>query len=444
MKEKIYKIISIVVSIMIVFTFLYSCGKVVNAAVPQNQIVTSHNGSWGSYDFTYVFHNKYYKLQDATGVPNSTLLNPKYFYTDDNITFKAISGTDLIANILNQGIGLILDPDNILNYINAFFDAIGPNHLDLTDSKYSQGGLYDNNDNFLGYCLNDITGCYYDGLTTLNYVTIPSQMVNNVKSFDDSQNYTVDYVTYYPLSNQYILNNLSTSYTQTQKDYISNNIGNYNICYNLVLYTNDGTNKELYVSSDNSASNYRVFTAVVNPVKYGISTNSGYWNNFMNKYKPYDNSLLATDMVDFFLDNWLNPGYKILFDIYSNNNDVITQGLTVNLAAQSMNTVQISGNIQLGFNSSNHFDLPFNSEFTIYRNQTVLDNLNNETYETDRFYTDKYLNYNSEDDNSYNTNISLIDNSFTNNSNIFNDSNDSYYNYYDNGYYHDGYTAFGN
>ena len=101
------KIISYFCVILIITLLFNGISFKSYATVPSSQIVTGHSGSWGSYDFYYSFHYHYYKIEDATGIPSSTLLNAQYFYTKDGVTFGALSSADLFMLVLNRGIGPI-------------------------------------------------------------------------------------------------------------------------------------------------------------------------------------------------------------------------------------------------------------------------------------------------------------------------------------------------
>ena len=211
----INKIIIYISVVTIVTIYLFSgTQKKVYAEVPSTQKAEFHNGTWSPLNWTYIFHQKYWTIQDATGIPTSTLTNPNYFYTDDNETFFEVSGTELIQIILNRGIGIVLQPRKATDFIGYFFGQI-KTPLDTVAQLYVEGGLYDGNNQFLGYCLNDITGCYYEGITipaNQPAIDIPSQTTNNVYNcyqYYSEQNSTIpDYVTIYPISQSYFVDHM--------------------------------------------------------------------------------------------------------------------------------------------------------------------------------------------------------------------------------------------
>ena len=124
MKEKIYKIIPILTAIVVLTVSLYSCGKIVNATVPSSQIVQSHTASWTGYPFTFTLGGQFYTVQDATGIPTSTAINPKFFYTQDGIVFDDIDGKELYTIVLNTKIGVIVKDYVLSNLYNSFTTLI--------------------------------------------------------------------------------------------------------------------------------------------------------------------------------------------------------------------------------------------------------------------------------------------------------------------------------
>lgn len=211
--KKLYKTVSYFLVAIIVTLLLGSILSINSyAVVPDTMKAISHQGSWGTYAFDYSFHYKYWTIQDATGINTGSLSAPHYFYTDDNVTFFDINGADLIQIVLTRGIGIILNPDNAPALIQAFFAAITQH--DTTDNLFVQGGVYDAQHNFLGYALNDITGCYYEGITlpgTQPAIDVPSETTNNVKNFYDyyTGDIPVDFFTFYPPSKEFIYNHLA-------------------------------------------------------------------------------------------------------------------------------------------------------------------------------------------------------------------------------------------
>ena len=80
------KILTVFLSFLL---FVNVFSVVTFADVPSTQKAVAHQGGWGNYDFDYLFHGKYWTIDNATGIPTGSLLSPKYFYTDDNERFFA-------------------------------------------------------------------------------------------------------------------------------------------------------------------------------------------------------------------------------------------------------------------------------------------------------------------------------------------------------------------
>ena len=417
------KILSIILVTCLIISMLPIFSIKSQADVPSTQKVTAHSDSWGNYDFTYSMHSKYYKIQDATGIPQSTLLNPQYFYTNDNVTFNSVSGTDLFMLILNRGIGLILDPDNISTYINAFYNAIGPNHLDNTNSKYVQGGLYDSHDNFLGYCLDDITGCYWEYLQTDNY-TVPKEQIDNVNNFIDYYDSTKypDFITYYPLSNTYLLNH--TNMGQTSKDNITNNLANADISFFVFKSPSD---TYFNFTSAVTGQNYSYFYSD-SGVDHAIFR-SGDWNLMCNKFGLINNNeMLGSEIYSITANDYVNK--YIFVDLYDSNNNQITNFKKYDFGNDAISNVSVN-DIYFGL-YVNRLITFFNvDKITIYKTQNILDSLNNQTYYPSSYITDSYNNENTD----LSTSITQTLNSVRYNNSIYNDSNDNYYNYYENNNY---------
>ena len=210
MKDKVYKWISIFIAIIFVFITMFSCGKIVNAAINPNQIVEGHTATWNGYPFQFTLGGKYYTVMDSTDIPTSTYLNPKFFYTQDGIVFDDIDGKELYTIVLNKNLGIILKDTFLNNIYNSFTTLI--NIVDSTRNQYLQGGLYDSNDNFLGYCLNDISGCYYQGASTTR-ITVTNDFSNDVYNhyqyYNEDNFISTDYFTFVCPSYEYIFNNFA-------------------------------------------------------------------------------------------------------------------------------------------------------------------------------------------------------------------------------------------
>lgn len=424
MNENIKKWISIFMAIIIVFCILYSCGKTVHAEVPSTQVVQKHTSIWTGYSFQYNGDGNYYTIEDATGIPDGTILNPYYFVTNGDGVFYALPGIKAFTTILNKGIGLIIDPDIIDSLYTGFFTAL--NITDGVEHKYIQKGLYDSNDNFLGYCLNDISGCYWiENTNNQEQIPFNGTEVNNVNNYYQSQNNSIpDFFTYYPFNNTSIYTNWHPNYTwtQTEKDYFINEVENLSVCY-VDIFSYYQRNHLMSTSTSQI-----IFDGYEN-VAYAVCDNISNWNSFCTFYDVSLNSLLATDMVD------TTPNGSIMqlaLWLYDSNDTRITSGTQVNVRTQQTSTIN-NGVVGIGHNYNNIY-LPFSKEFTVYKNAQIKDDLDTKTYQPTNYPTDTYVNYDSNNDNSFTATIYQIDNSTSYNDSSYNNISENYYDYYDNGY----------
>ena len=407
------------------------------AAVSENQKAVEHSSSWGSYVFDYRFHEKYWTINDATGVPRSTVTDPKYFYSYDNQTFSDLNGKEFITLILNRGLGVIINPDNLQALLSQFFASII--QPDSVSNLFIQGAVYDGNHEFLGYAVNDISGCYYDTSHEGEAITVPDESVENVYQFykyyceDNAE--IVDYFTFYPPSEMSIFDNYydSTNLNAAQQTYTSV-LNNYSNGFN--VYFEDSNN-----SLKSSFGIYPIKDKIypLNDI-YGLCTNLSQWIPFCTKYQLYNGNheLLYSDLVITKPTSSVSGFYVSYLPHYNSNSSTVKfeNPYNVNTGVQSSSSIAVQS-IPIGWDSiNNKYNLicPVGQPFTIYRNSDTYTNINvNQTYSQDTYYTDSYNNYDSNNDNSISTTRTQISSATTNNTNIYNGASDSYYDYVDNG-----------
>ena len=164
----------------------------VYAEIPSTQKAVAHTGTWGGYAFDYSLLGKYFTIEDATGIPTSTVLNAQYFYTDDNETFYALKGKELYTAILNRGIGMVVTTPYLNTLYNSFMTIVGSQTDTTGGIAHLQGALYDSNNVFLGYCVNDISGCYYYQPQPADTpaVDVPDELTDDV--YNHYKYYTAD------------------------------------------------------------------------------------------------------------------------------------------------------------------------------------------------------------------------------------------------------------
>lgn len=439
MKEKVYKIISIGIAIILIFCTLWSCGKIVNAAVPQSQIVEKHADTWSGYVFDVNLDGFYYTIQDSTAISQSNYLVPQFFYTPDREKFYAVAGTNVYTEILNNTIGLIIKPSLLNGLLTNFYTLIGI--TDDTNEKYFQSALYDSNDNFLGWCLNDISGCYYAGNNNNDNVDYtnnwPSTVDNHIDYYLKNNNDLLpDYFTFYPPSNDTIerkfYNNLITG---TAKTYFETQSAELSLGLNIRYWHNSGINArdDSFTWGDRRNLSSLQFYGYVNPVQY-LCNKSGdtAWYNTLKQYDCTNNEILASDIISM---NYPSSSYQFGYDAYSLNDEVITQALLINLSSQTMTTTTYSGCV-FGIMADYEYCtiMPFTiDKITFYRNANIKLNMDDNLYQAPYYTNDRYNSYDGSINDSFNTSMQNINNSVTNNSSIYETANNEFNNYYDNG-----------
>lgn len=450
---KFFKNIVICLSIISVLTiFLVSHPVKVYATVPSSQLVNKNDGAWGGYAFDYSLQGKYFTIQDATGIPTSTYLNAQYFYTSDNITFYALSGKDLYTAILNRGIGLIVSSSYLNLLYNSFMSTVGA-VTDTTNGRYLQGALYDSNNVFLGYCVNDISGCYYNQPLPADTpaVDVPSELTNDV--YNHYQYYTADkypdYLTIYPPSYEFIKSktfrywtmndNAQTIYNE-QLQLSFNDITSSNNLSSFQYYINSNNQKIFYLTTYQfNADHYIYYSPNVND-----HSSPTEWNNLCEALNLDHNSneLLFSD----FFDSDLSDNNFIYYKAYDSSNNLISNNITyyhynyINQQFLLDNTGSSGVDLRLGkpflksggSNIGYGYEIMAGNSFTIYKNNNIYSNIINQSYNQESFNSESYNNYDSNNDNSFNTTYNNIDNSINNNSTIYNELTDNYYDYVQN------------
>lgn len=181
MKIKKFSLVILLVTCLITNLFLFRLD--VFADVPNDRVAVKHTGSFTN-NLSWVLETGeyYYYIQDSTGVPNSTLLNPNFFLTSDGQTFQSYSSYDVIALVFNKGVGAILKDTKLGSIFDGFLSDLST----VLSGDFCVNGVYDSNNDFLGFAINDISNCYYalTPLANTDY-TIPSDFVDSVRNYYD-------------------------------------------------------------------------------------------------------------------------------------------------------------------------------------------------------------------------------------------------------------------
>lgn len=428
----------------------------VYAEVPATQKAVAHEGTWTGYNFDVDIFGKYWTIEDISEIPINSFTGNQYYYTFDNIKFTNISASEVYGLILTRGMGLVYAPNKLAPLLQAFL-------AEISTPKYSgfvQGGVYDGSNNLIGYALNDITGCYYEGITISNDTpyTVPDNQVDNVYNFFEyytGQSTTVpDYFTYTCPTDNYIAQAWNVNNNSYHPDYEEGRINNYNVirasydnCLDFKLGVDPSTkqiqNSRTWYGNSGCSYNFTDYDEIV----YISSSNESTWSNYCNDYQitKEDNTLLFTDLVTITEEHKLN--YSLEYQVYNTNNLQQTNTrqyvMSINVNTPNINYTDVTNNFYLGVATgtvpsaiyySQAINTPTGENITIFKDITTYNSLVvNKTYNNDYYKSTTYNNYDTTNDNSFTVNYSSVVNSTTNNTTIYNDTQDIFYDNVDNG-----------
>lgn len=405
------------------------------ATVPSSQIVTKHQGSWGSYQYDYIFHQHYFEVNDPTGIPSSTVTDPNFFYTNDHVTFGYVNGKQLLTLMLNQRNGIVFKGTTLTAFLAAYLNSIIL--PDSTNSMFIQGALYDSNRNFLGYCLDDISGCYFDDAHAGDGFDYDNTVPNNLRNFydyyyDDSP----DFFTFYPTENNVILDNLSSA---NFKPDFETNFGNLANTYSYIHYLTYSLTDSKYTLGNTAHYMQDSYIRVSGLGSlYAVPYNSAFWTGFCQRYDltTDNNSLYFQDLIDKAPEYTAGTGSTFFLSLlyYDTTSDTQITNIILNDINNNTTTNTTLSNDAFGVTNATTCRSLFNKPYTIYKDRNTYQSVNvNQTYEPNSFITDSYNNYDSTNDESTHITKTDINNSTTTNNNIYTAGSNSYYDYVDNG-----------
>lgn len=427
----------------------------VYAEVPTTQKAVAHEGTWTGYNFDVDIFGKYWTIQDISEIPINSFTGNQYYYTFDNVKFTNISASEVYGLILTRGMGLVYAPDKLSPLLQAFFSEI-------TNPKYSgfvQGGVYDGSNNLIGYALNDITGCYYEGITISNDTpyTVPDNQVDNVYNFFEyytSQSTTVpDYFIYTCPTDTYVAEIWNKNNRDYRPEQEEGRINNYNVikssydnCLNFKIGIDPSTkqiqNSRTWYGTTVPSFNFTDYENIT----YISSSNENTWTSYCNDYHitKEDNNFLFTDLAIATEEKVIN--YALTYKAFDTNTlqETTTRNFTMsgdinNPNINYTNTTNdyylgVAGQLQPGQIFYSALQTPTGTDITIFKDiQTYNSLVVNKTYNNDYYKSTTYNNYDTTNDNSFTVNYSSVVNSTTNNTTIYNDTQDIFYDNVDNG-----------
>lgn len=340
--------------------------------------------------------------------------------TDDYVYYVPIS--KVLPVIINKGIGVTLKPEVLVNFISDYIE------FGLINSPYKP--VY-NGSTKIGYAFDDIEGKTLLGSNnTTDYpITVPTEETNNVYNYynqwytDNGYN-TPDYVNVETKPREFFTNKLNAS------------AGNYESMKNFIE-NGDFSLVNMSYNSSNMIYAYYGPMLTYNLDDIMIYCDTGYmWTDMCNAYHVSSNKS-TINFVDLMLSN---TGIQTRV-VYNNaiGTPLIRQVASFNNNHQTDYTISNdTGNARMYFYLLGYQHLPLcdNPTITIFKDMTVLNQVHNLTYAPLNFNTQQYYDYSSEDDNSVTTTSSQVDNSVTNNETIYNESAESFTEYYSENNYH--------
>lgn len=442
-----------ILSILCVALFATNPLKVY-ADVQATQKAVSHNGAWSGYAFDFRLLGKYFTIEDSTGIPTSTTLLPQYFYTDDQVTFYALDGKKLYTAILNRAVGIVAQTDLLTALYQSFCSLVA----NVTDTNnYVQGGLYDSNNNFLGYCVNDISGCYYQQPLPEDTpaVDVPDDLSDDVHNhyiyYTDNDTTIPDYLTYTPPNTDNALDKWKTDgtyhpeYDQGKKNNFELVLPLYDICLDYQVVYDSNSWSPIDFTYDIYGCEFHFIDDTNKTFIFNNYGNS--WQSFTSQYgiTPDNTELLYTDVISNMEVNKSNSTYiyynivdrttgsNITYDTYSMSNNVDSPNLTP--SGSSTWAIRLGPKSAIKGNTGTPaFTTVLGKNITIYKDWQTYQNINvNKTYEPNSYKSTIFYNYNVEEDNSFTINYTYIDNSETNNETIYNEGTDIFYDEVDKG-----------
>ena len=391
------KIISVLMCILLISNINIS----VNAQQSNNEF------------YETIIDNSVVYTSDDTNLPSS---GNYYFGVTSNGNVWYVSMSKAIPMIMNKVIGVTLKPEVLINFISDYLE------FGLINSAFKP--VYNGNTK-IGIAFEDLTGKTLLGSSENNQtnMVIPSSESNNVYNYyiewyEDGGYSLPDWISIETRANSFYLNKLDNTsvYKQAASNFLSSS--DYTTCamtYNSNNLTYSCEGKCVTENLDEL---------------FFIATNT-YQFDYYNLTQEH-NTINFTDM--------LLSSSKIETQMYLNTNLTTTiKSHRVRLNTDGTYTVvEDTSNTDRyyyfgGYTRVPCCDIPY---ITVYRSRDIVNQFVNHTYAPVSFNSEQYYNYNTENDNSTVTSISETDNSTTNNETIYNESAESFEEYYTENNYH--------
>ena len=388
--------------------------------------VVKHLGSFSLSSVPWEYAaTSYYTVNNNTSAPSSSPLSPNVFYTSDGVTFQYVSFKEVIILTLNKKIGVVLGDNELTDFVNEFYTDI-QNAID--GSGHAAAALYTESGSFLGYAVNDISGCYYSANpVSSSPVNIPSEYVNNVYN---CYNYFVSinsdesaYFVYHPVSSGTVTSNWGSSQSSLDRlQVLQSFLGSYSADDYIILTTKFFTDLNIYAVGDSywkACSNEYIF------VSYNTTMYDSFVSNFSEGFNDVDYNTLNGGSTD----------TGILIYAYDNGNVVSSlPGTSVSSFSVSNLSSQSSFVIQTAYSDYEVRQPISNVDFTVYRTYQDYEDINiNQSYNQGSFNTNSFNTFNPSSDNSFSATGQQVSQAVTTNGNIYSSMSNDFYNYVSNG-----------
>ena len=378
------------------------------------QKVSASGGNFG--DDAFINNgNGAYSIVDASGLPSGT--NFYYKYADGYC--DSLPANKVITYSLNAVNGIGMATQLLGNFITDYL-LYGDFFKTARETVFANFIYSDISDSstVIGFALNDINGCVYrHNAPSDTEITIPSDITNDVYNYyndwaNDNGLDLPDYININLQKKNWALGRVqANNYAQALTAMINEqaDITTFALNNGYINTSNYSYKRKLNVSSGyvyycDSSSDWLDYCAAMNLTRNNNVAEfmDQMVNNTLLSFKIKDkNTMLDVDITQLY--------YPKTDGTYSSN---------------TTNVANIGGLGSLGVSDSyNHL--------TIWKNTDIMNQVINNTYAPSTFYSQRYYDYNSTStDNSSTTTNNNIDSSVTTNETIYNDSSQSFTDYY--------------
>lgn len=372
-----------------------------------------------NYYFTYEIgeNNIGHWVNEDPAMPDS---GSYFFYVDNGMVYY-VPELEAIPLIMNKAFGLALKPEVLGVFISNYLrDRVITSPISaVTNGTTSVGITVENLANL------PVIG------TTINIpqdkeIQLPSSYVNNIYNYynewvEDNGYDLPDYINIETRPAEFYMNKFDLNNTQSlaQKNFISNE----QYCYVPFKY-NSG-------SMTYSVPDGAYYIAGDADEKYLIAYNADNYRGYCETH-----GLTQEDSTVHFVDMMLSSALvRITCKVFDN---VLTDDHFSRVSFSTDGTYTISNTNEIRQYEFSVDRLPCsNMEYlTIYKDSSILNQFANETYAPISFVSNEYLTFSTDNDNTVTTTVQQISNSTETNETIYNQSSESFTEYYTENNYH--------